>query len=207
MHCPKRKTVVFFQWMLTGLINHPDEESHTRVLEAFPEQCSALGKDWIPSCMCKWSWTSSKVIPTISKTCFLQLRSIGGIGKLQCFRQSDVPEIWGYLQHLSVYLPPLLGQMNNTSEWRYLWDWAQEALDCQASVLAFRGAAAHFVDYHCCWEKGAGFPAYCCRCGSQRSPSGWSCRIFSYPLHFRVSVSCSPLCSVLLEGCWGCETR
>lgn len=133
--------------------------------------------------------------------------SIRGIHKRQRFRQSGVPEIWGSLQHLSVYSPPLLSQVTNISAWRYLWDWAWEAPDCQASVLAFRGAAARVVDYRCCWDEGAGFPAYCCRRGSQRSPSGWSCRIFSYPLHFRVLVSRSPLCSVLLEGCWGCETR
>ena len=109
--------------MLTGLINHPDEESHTRVLEASPEQCSALGKDWIPSCMCKWSWTSSKVIPTISKTCFLQLRSIGGIGKLQCFliayqmfqRFGATCNIYQYIRHL--YLArttPLSGGTSGT---------------------------------------------------------------------------------------------
>lgn len=52
----------------------------------------------------------------------------------------------GSLQHLSVYLSSVLSQMTNTFEWRYLWDRAWEAPGCQASVLAFRGAAAHVVD-------------------------------------------------------------
>lgn len=53
----------------------------------------------------------------------------------------------------------------------------------------------------------SGSPAYCCRLGSQRGPSGWYCRIFSYPLHFLVSVSHSPSSSVLLEGGWGRDSR
>lgn len=99
------------------LINSPDEEFHTLFLAASFEQCSALGKDWHHSCMGKWSRASSKVICAIFKTCFFQLPSIGDICIPHCFRQSDVPEICSYMQRLSVYLPPLLSWMTNTSEW------------------------------------------------------------------------------------------
>lgn len=52
----------------------------------------------------------------------------------------------------------------------------------------------------------AASPAHCCGREPQRSPSGWYCRTFSYPLHFRALVSCSPQCSFLSEGCGVCES-
>lgn len=54
--------------------------------------------------------------------------------------------------------------------------------------------------------RGVGCPAHCCRRGSQRGPSSWCCGTYSYPLHFRVLVSCSPQCAFLSEGCWVCES-
>lgn len=68
-----------------------------------------------------------------------------------------------------------------------------------------RGPTAHSTVYQYFWETGS--CARRCRRGSQRSPSGWYCRTFSYPLHFRVLLSYSPQCSFLLEGCWVCENR
>lgn len=158
----------------------------------------SLGKPLEPLCVCKWCRASSKVISVISKTCFTQLLSLGGICVLEFFRHLDVPEIWGYLKRLPVYVPLLLN----------LWGLAPLGLSPDSNSLpgltmAFR-EQLHRLSM---LLKGVGFPACCCRRGSPRSLSGWDCRIFSYPLPFKVSASYSPLCSVLLEGCWGCESR
>lgn len=143
----------------------------------------------------------SKVVSIIFRTRSIQLPSNGGICILERFRHFDVPEIWGCLHHLLVNL------LDNQHLWGLPLMWlSPEGPSLPGLIMAFRGAAAHIAAYQCCWEELA-FPACCCRRGSPRSPSGWDCRIFSYPLPFRVSASYSPLCFVLLEGCRGCESR